>query len=127
MKLNTVLAIWAIIVALFGIGFFFVPEMTLAIYHKEVPSTGHISMARLYGGVCLGFALLGWLTRSITDAPARRKILAAIIIGFPLVHLVVFLKAILLDGKATTANLVSVSLPAVFLCLFGYFYITKRE
>ncbi len=125
MKLNTVLAIWAIIVALFGLGFFFVPEMTLAIY-KEVPSPGHVAMARLYGGVSLGFAVLAWLTRSITDSPARRKILTAILI-FPLVHLVVFLKAILIDGQATTANLLSVSLPAVFLCLFGYFYLTKRD
>ena len=126
MKLNTVLAVWAIIVALFGIGFFFVPEMTLAVYKEGVPSSGHISMAQLYGGVCLGFAVLAWLTRSITDSPARRKILAAILI-FPLVHLVVFLKAILIDGKVTTANLLSVTLPAVFLCLFGYFYFTKRD
>jgi hypothetical protein len=126
MKLNTVFAIWAIIIALFGLAFFFVPEMALAIYKEGAPSTGHIAIARMYGGVCLGFAVLAWLTRSITDAPARRKILTAILI-FPLVHLVVFLKAILLDGQATTANLLSVTLPAAFLCLFGYFYFTKRE
>ena len=123
MKLNTVLAVWAITVVPFALGFLFVPEMTLAIY-KEVPSTGNV--ARLYGGASLGFAVLAWLTRSITDSPARRKILAAILI-FPLVHLVVFLKAILIDGKTTPANLLTAILPAVFLCLFGYFYFTKRD
>ena len=30
MKLNTVLAVWAVITALFGLAFFFVPEMALA-------------------------------------------------------------------------------------------------
>ncbi|MBM3127451.1 MAG: hypothetical protein FJ009_02305 [Chloroflexi bacterium] len=125
MKLNIVLAVWAIITALFGLGFFFVPEMTLAMY-REVPSSGHIVMARLYGGTALGFALLAWLTRSITDQSARRKILTAILV-FPLVHLVVFLKAILLDGQATPTMLLTVTLPAVFLCLFGYFYLTKRD
>jgi hypothetical protein len=125
MKLNIVLAVWAVITALFGLAFFFVPEMALAGWGGTC-SQDHIGLARLLGGVCLGFAVLGWLTRSITDAPARRKNLTAILI-FPLVHLVVFLKAILLDGQATTANLLSVTLPAVFLCLFGYFYFTKRE
>jgi hypothetical protein len=125
MKLNTVLAVWAVITALFGLAFFFVPEMALAGWGGPC-SQDHIGLARLLGGVCLGFAVLGWLTRSITDAPARRKNLTAILI-FPLVHVVVFLKAILIDGQATTANLTNVILPIVFSCLFGYFYVTKRE
>ena len=125
MKLNIVLLVWAIIVALFGLGFLLVPETLLAGY-GETATSAHIAMARLYGGGSLALAVLGWLTRSITDSSARRKNLTAILV-YVLANLAVFLKATLIDGNNRPSAWFNVLLPAVFLCLFGYFYFTKRD
>jgi hypothetical protein len=125
MKLNTVFAVWAIIVALFGLGFFFVPEMVLAGY-GEIPSPAHVAMARLYGGASLALAVLAWLTRSITDSVARRKILTAILV-YALTNLAVFLKGTLIDGNNKPSAWFNVILVAVFVCIYGYFYFTKRD
>ncbi|MBI5301434.1 MAG: hypothetical protein HY868_04795 [Chloroflexi bacterium] len=125
MKLNIVLLVWAIIVALFGLGFFFVPEMLLAGY-GETATPAHVAMARLYGGASLALAVLAWLTRSITDPSARRKIVTAILV-YALTNLVVFLKTTLIDGNNKPSAWFNVILVTVFVCIYGYFYITKKE
>ena len=125
MKLNHVFTIWAVIMFILGLVFLLAPEMLLT-RGGNPPSPGEIGLGRLLGGFHLGFAVLAWLARSITETSARRKIVVSVLVLL-IVNLLVFLKATLIDGRTTVADWFNVILVAVFVCIYGYFYITKRE
>ena len=126
MKLNTVFVVFAVVYIIFGLGFLLAPEMLLGGYSATGPSAGEVGLARLLGAFHLGYAVLAWLARSITETSARRKIVVSVLV-LSIVNLLVFLKATLIDGRTTAADWFNVILVAVFAVGFGYFYFTKRE
>jgi hypothetical protein len=126
MKLNTLFLVWAVVGIIFGLGFFLVPAMVMAMYGPEIPTAGEIELSRLLGASYLGFTVLAWLTRSITDTDARRKIVLANLV-ITVLSLLLFLKTTLIDGASTGPNWFNVVLMAVFVVGFGYFYFTKRD
>ena len=126
MKLNTLFVAWAVVGAIFGLGFFLVPAMVMAQYGPGTPSTNEIDLGRLLGASYLGYAVLAWVARSITDTAARRKIVLANFV-LTVLTLALFLKTTLIDGASTGPNWFNVVLMALFVIGFGYFYFTKRE
>ena len=126
MKLNTIFVVWAVVGAIFGLGFFLVPAMVMAQYGPDTPSAIEIDLGRLLGASYLGYAILAWVARSITDTVARRKIVLANLV-LTVLTLALFLKVTLLDGASTGPNWFNVVLMALFVIGFGYFYFTKRE
>jgi len=64
MKLNVLLSITAVYMALLGVGFMFAPR---EIGIDAVPadaSPALIAYLRIFGGPCLGIAVLNWMARN---------------------------------------------------------------
>ncbi len=82
MKLNVVLTISAIYLAVLGLGFMFAPRQ---IGIDAVPvdaSPALVAYLRIFSGPFLGIAVLNWLARKAPSSPARDAILLANIVGF---------------------------------------------
>jgi len=122
MKLSTMFIIYAVVSAIFGFTFVFVPETALAFYGITL-SPGGITIARLFGAALLEFALLSWFVRNAGDSEARKAIILAIFVG----EAVGFVVA-LFGQLSGVVNALGWSTVAVYLLLalgFGYFQFIK--
>jgi hypothetical protein len=82
MKLNIVLSIAAIYMALVGAGLIFAPQ---AFGVGAVPtdaSAALIAYLRLWGSPLLGIAVLNWMARNAEPSTARNAIILGNIVGF---------------------------------------------
>ena len=114
--------IYAVISAIFGLTFVFMPETTLALY-GIILSPGGVPIARLFGVALLEFALLAWLARNAGDSEARKAIILAVFVG----EAVGFIVA-LLGQLSGVVNHLGWSTVAIYLLLalgFGYFQFIK--
>ena len=122
MKLSTMFIIYAVISAIFGLTFIFIPETMLILYGMKL-SPGGITIARLFGAALLEFALLSWFARNAGDSEARKAIILAIFVG----EAVGFIVA-LFGQLSGVVNALGWSTVAVYLLLalgFGYFQFKK--
>jgi uncharacterized membrane protein len=82
MKPKAVLTISAVYLAVLGVGFMFVPrEIGIGAVPPDA-SPALIAYLRIFGGPCLGIAVLNWLARDAEPSTARRAIILANIVGF---------------------------------------------
>ena len=82
MKLNVVLTVTAVYMALLGLGFIFAPQ---AIGVGAVPADAPaalIAYLRVFGGTFLGIAVLNWTARNAEPSTARKAIILGNIVGF---------------------------------------------
>ena len=81
MKLKVLLTVSAIYLAVLGVGFMFAPR---EIGIDAVPadaSPALIAYLRIFGGPCLGIAVLNWLARNAEPSAARNAIVLGNIVG----------------------------------------------
>ena len=82
MKLEVLLSITAVYMALLGLGFIFVPQ---AIGIGAVPADAPaalIAYLRQFGSTFLGIAVLNWTARNAEPSTARTAIILGNIVGF---------------------------------------------
>ena len=82
MKLKTILTASAVYLGLLGLGFMFAPRQ---IGIEAVPadaSPALVAYLRIFGGPCLGIAVLNWLARDAEASTALEAIILANIVGF---------------------------------------------
>jgi hypothetical protein len=82
MKLNVLLRITAVYMALLGLGFIFAPQ---AIGIGAVPADAPaalIAYLRVFGSTFLGIAVLNWTARNAGPSTARTAIILGNIVGF---------------------------------------------
>lgn len=82
MKLDVLLTITAVYMALLGLGFIFAPQ---AIGIGAVPPDAPpalIAYLRVFGGPFLGIAVLNWTARKAEPSAARNAIILGNIVGF---------------------------------------------
>src|SRR5918996_600066 len=82
MQLKAVLTVSAIYLGVLGLGFMVAPRQ---IGIEAVPadaSPALIAYLRIFGGPCLGIAVLNWLARNAEPSTARDAITLANIVGF---------------------------------------------
>jgi hypothetical protein len=124
MRLSNLLVVAAAIAAIFGVALVVVPGPLLAIYAMTVDKTGTV-VAQLFGSVLIGFAVLNWFARNVTDPVARRAVvlgnLAGNVVGFVV---------ILLGQLAGVANALGWSNVAIYLLLalaWAYVQFMQRD
>ena len=122
MKLNTFMAIVAVVAGLFGLGFVFVPEQVLSFY-GAAPDAGVNYMAQLLGAALLGFAVILWLCKDAEDSPVRQ----AILLGLFVAEGVGFVVALIvqLGGGINALGWSTVLIYLLFALGFGYFRFIK--
>jgi hypothetical protein len=79
MKLNNLFALTTIVAGLFGLGFVLVPGTVYDIYGMDA-NDFLINMGQLFGAALLGFAVISWMARSLSDVRARKAILTSLFI-----------------------------------------------
>ena len=87
MKLNVLLGIAAIYMAIVGLGLIFAPQI---IGRGAVPADAPaelIAYLRVFGSPFLGIAVLDWTARNAEPSPARDSIILGNIIGFTAIAL----------------------------------------
>jgi hypothetical protein len=82
MKLKVVLSIAAAYMALVGVGMMFVPHLfgVGAVPADAPPAL--IAFLRIFGGPCLGIAVLNWVARDVEPSSGRNAIVLGNLVGF---------------------------------------------
>jgi len=122
MKPRTMFIIYAVVSAIFGLTFVFVPKTTLSLYGISL-SPGGTAIARLFGAALLEFALLSWFVRNAESTKTREAIILAIFIGEVIGFIVV-----LLGQLSGVVNALGWSTVVIYLLLalgFGYLQFMK--
>ncbi len=124
MKLKNLLVVAAVIAAIFGVALVVASGPLLAIYGITLDKAGTV-VAQLLGAALIGFAVLDWLARDVTDPQARQAIvlgnLAGEVVGFVV---------ILLGQLAGVANALGWTTVAIYLLLglgFAYVQFAQRR
>ena len=124
MKLSNLLLVSAVLAATLGVGFVVATGPLVAIYGITLDKAGTV-VAQLFGAALIGFAVLNWFARDITDPQGRR----AVVLG-NLVGLAVGFVVILLGQLAGVANALGWSTVAIYLLLtlaFAYVQFIQRD
>jgi len=122
MKLSTMLAIAAVVAGIFGLAFVLVTGPLLSFYGITLDKAGTL-VAQLFGAALIGFAVLNWLARNVTDRGAQQAILLANLISDTVGFVMAFIGQL-----AGIANALGWSTVAIYLLLalgFAYFQFMK--
>ena len=118
MKLSNLLAVAAIIGAVFGVGFVVASGPVLAIYGITLDKAGTL-VAQLFGALLIGLATLNWFARNVTEPEARQAVVLGNLVGD-----VVGFVVILIGQLSGIANAVGWSNVAIYLLLaLGFAYV----
>jgi len=122
MRIKTLFIIYAVVSAMFGLTFVFVPVKTLAIYGITL-GPGGITIARLFGAALLEFAFLSWFERNMGESGTRKAIILALFIG----EVIGFVVALFgqLSGAVNPLGWSTVVVYLLLAAAFGYFYFSK--
>jgi hypothetical protein len=82
MTLKAALTVSAIYLAFLGVGFMFAPREIGVGAVPADPSPALIAYLRIFGGPCLGIAVLNWLARDAEPSTALRAVILGNVVGF---------------------------------------------
>jgi len=118
MRLNNLLMISAVIGAVYGVAFVVASGPLLAIYGITLDKAGTL-VAQLFGALLIGFAVLNWFARNVTDPEARQAVVFGNLTGD-----VVGFVVILIGQLAGIANALGWLNVAIYLLLaLGFAYV----
>jgi hypothetical protein len=125
MKLKTVLLIAAVIAAVYGLGFLFIPSTLMGLYGVKLNTPGHF-VAMYFGSSLLGLAVSWWMAHNANNLKDAMKgsFLGGVV--FSVSGLVVAL----IDGFTGTANnfvWVNTLIYIFLLASFIYLYLRKID
>ena len=123
MKLSSLMAIKAIIVVVFGVGFVLIPATVMSVYGVTL-DPGGVYMTQLFGAAFILLGILLWFARTASASDvALRAIVLAVAIGDTIGFLVALLAQ--LSGVVNALGWVTVALYLLLALGFGYFRFAK--
>lgn len=117
MKLNNLLVVSAVIGAVFGVAFLVASGPFAAIYGITLDRAGML-LAQLFGAALVGFAVLDWFARNVTDPEARRAVVLANLTGDAIGFVVILIGQ--LGGIANALGWSSVVIYLLLALAFAY-------
>jgi hypothetical protein len=117
MKLKTLFTINAVLAFFNALGFIFTPQM-LSLHMGELGETASW-VSRELGGSVIGFAVIAWLARNITDAKALKSITWGFFVSWGVGFVVVLVRQ--LSGVVNQNGWGAVILFGLFSFGYGYF------
>ena len=124
MRLNMLLVVSAAIAAVFGAVFVVVPGPVAAIYGITLDQAGMLA-AQLFGGALIGFAVLNWFARDITDPTGRQAVVLSNLVGDTIGFVVILLGQ--LSGIVNALGWATVALNLLLALGFAYFQFMPRR
>ena len=123
MRLSNLMAIKAIIVVVFGIGFVLIPATVMSFYGVTL-DPGGVYMTQLFGAAFILLGILLWFARTASASDvALRAIVLAVAVG-DTIGFIVALRA-QLSGVVNALGWVTVALYLLLALGFGYFRFAK--
>lgn len=122
MKLKPFFIFNSIVAILFGIGFTIAPATMANFYGVKLTAAG-LFVGQLFGAALIGFAILTWYGKDITEPAGRNAITTALLLS-NLIGLVISI----VNQLAGVVNAVGWSTVAIYAILalgFAYFRLTK--
>lgn len=123
MKFKTFMAVYAVISAVFGIGFILAPGLLLPIYGFEVSASINV-IARLFGAALISLAILAWSIRGVEESESRKAITLALFVGELAGLVVAFIGQ--LGGVMNALGWVVVAIYLLMTVGLGYFQFSKQ-
>lgn len=122
MRLSTLFTLNAIVAALYGLAFLIVPGALASLYGAAL-GPGGVYVARLFGAVVLGYAVLSWFAKDAVESGARR----AIVLGFLVAWALGLVAALTgqLTGAVNALGWSTVLIYLLFTLGYGYFLFVK--
>jgi hypothetical protein len=80
MKLSVLLLITAVLAALYGVSFI-IAAPSLGLAYGHVLTLGGVAVMRLFGVALLGYAVLTWMARGLTDAAAQKAVIWTLLVS----------------------------------------------
>jgi len=117
MRLNMLLVVSAAIAAVFGAVFIVVPGPVAAIYGITLDKAGVLA-AQLFGAALVGFAVLNWFARDVTDPTGRQAVVLSNLVGDAVGFVVILLGQ--LSGIANALGWINVVLYLLLVLGFAY-------
>ena len=123
MKLSNLMAIKAIIVVVFGVGFVLIPTTLLSFYGVTL-DPGGVYMTQLFGAAFILLGILLWFARTASASDvALRAIVLAVAVGDTIGFIVALLAQ--LSGVVNALGWITVALYLLLALGFGYFRFAK--
>jgi hypothetical protein len=122
MKFRTFMGIYALVSAVFGLGFVLAPGLLLSIYGVETDLPFRY-IGQLFGAALISLAVLAWSIRNIVQSEVRKAGVFALLVGEGIGFIVAIIRQ--LNGAL---NVLGWSVVAVYLLLavgLAYFYFTE--
>jgi uncharacterized protein YjeT (DUF2065 family) len=124
MKLDTFMAIAAVLALVFGLAYILIPAQLMSLYGVTLEATGQW-LGRYFGSALIGIGVLTWLARNATQGEALRAIILGDFVTSATGLVVAILDRIYGPGNALVWSTVAIYL---FLTLgFGYFQFMKSS
>ncbi len=123
MSRNVFFTIVAIIFAVFGIGLLLAPQEFMGMYGLNFNAAG-VLMARVFGTVTIGFAIVYWACRNATASPLLQAVLYAGVIANALDVVIAWYG--ISTGVLNSFGWALVILHALLTIGFAYFAFGKR-
>jgi hypothetical protein len=122
MKFRTFMGIYALVSAVFGLGFVLAPGLLLSIYGVETDLPFRY-IGQLFGAALISLAVLAWSIRNIVQSEVRKAGVFALLVGEGIGFIVAIIRQ--LNGAL---NVLGWSVVTVYLLLavgLAYFYFTE--
>lgn len=123
MRFNTLLIANVVLAFLFGVGLIFMPSTLSDLYSAELTPAGAY-MGQLLGACLVGFAILSWYARGISEFATRQAFATMFFLGYLLALILsVMAKA---NGILNDLGWVNIAIYALLAFGFGYCRFTKK-
>lgn len=122
MKLSTVFLLNVIVAGILGLGYFLIPQQTVAPLGLNLDAGG-VAVARIAGAFLIGYALISWFVRNLSEEQDRRAIVPGYVGGY-LFTLLATLWA-QLSGAVNGLGWINVIISLLFLLAYAYFLFVK--
>ncbi len=124
MKLNVLLVVSAVYLALVGIGFILAPDAIVFGALGDNPAPMVVSVIRAEGASLLSLAVLSWMARNVQRSKERDAIVVCNIVGYGLVVATGLLGQL---AGAPRQAMISVAVHLIFTLAFAVVYFTDRK
>jgi hypothetical protein len=122
MKLKTLLAINAVLAALFGVLFVLFPTQIMNMYGFTIDTPMRL-MVQLFGASSLGYAVISWQARNY-ETDARRMLVLGLFVGYAIGFVIVVIGQF--SSVANAMGWLNVALYFLLAAGFGYFQFSKQ-
>ncbi len=123
MRLSNLLVVSAVIATIFGVGLVVATGPLLSIYGITLDKPGTV-VGQLFGAVLIGFAVLNWFARDVTDPAGRNAVVLGNLAGDAVGFVVILLGQ--LAGVGNTLGWSNVAIYLLLTLAFAYVRFMQR-